>query len=146
MRTLLLPERATLDAVLGNALLAVSAPCGLLLTHGSPDDRLEALDELESIALDLARNTPHQNEVLRSLLTSYGQPGAVTARLLEKLSRSGPTLRVVVHGHDRDESGFFVEGGNQLCLCIFGAPRENKRFLRVDLAARYASASDLRYG
>ncbi len=55
-------------------------------------------------------------------------------------------MRVVVHGHDRDERGFFVEGERQLCLCIFGAPREAKRYLRADLGGRYTSARDLRDG
>ena len=52
----------------------------------------------------------------------------------------------MVHGHDKTEHGFFYEGGNQLCPCIFGAPRSEKRYVRLDLAARYERAEDLRDG
>jgi hypothetical protein len=49
-------------------------------------------------------------------------------------------------GHDRDENGYFTEGGNQVCPVIFGAPRHNKRFLVLDLEARYAGVESLREG
>ena len=54
--------------------------------------------------------------------------------------------RLVVHGHDRDESGYFVENGNQVCPVIFGAPRQSKRFLVLDLAGRYEGPGGLREG
>ena len=53
---------------------------------------------------------------------------------------------MVIHGHDRDEAGFFVEGGNQLCPVLFGAPRGARRYLRLDLAASYRGPADLREG
>jgi len=126
------------------ALYAAAAPCGVLLTHGSPDDALERLEDLDAIPLVPERE--YDVRVLRSILTSYGQRADVTARLLAKISRPDLRLSLVVHGHDRDETGFFAEGGNQVCPCIFGAPRENKRYLMLDLAARYERASDLRDG
>lgn len=128
------------------ALLAVAAPCGLLLTHGSPTASFDALEELDRISVDPAENEPDQNQVLASLLTHYGQPEEVTARLLGALSRPDLPLAVVVHGHDRDSSGYFIEGRNQLCLCIFGAPRAAKRYLEVDLACPVQSVEDLRDG
>jgi hypothetical protein len=85
--------------------------------------------------------------MLRSLISAYGQKSDVTTATLGRVSRSsGLDLRVVIHGHDRDESGWFAEGGNQVVPVIFGAPRENKRYIRADLGARYASAADLRDG
>jgi hypothetical protein len=85
-------------------------------------------------------------ELLSSLLTHYGQSDDVASQVLDNLSRGGIDLRVIVHGHDRDERGFFTEGQRQLCLCIFGAPRQEKRYLRVNLGGRYGHASDLRDG
>ncbi len=52
----------------------------------------------------------------------------------------------MIHGHDRDACGWFTEGGNQLCPVIFGAPRSQKRYVRLDLAARYPDAAALRDG
>lgn len=136
-----------LRALFSDALLAVAAPCGVLLTHGSPDDRLERLDDLDRIALHAAQNGPYEQHVLASVLRSYGQPRERTERLLEKLrATSGLDLRVVIHGHDRDEEGIFREGGNQVCPVLFGALREHKRYVVLDLAAHYTCADDLREG
>ena len=56
----------------------------------------------------------------------------------------GSVLCLVIHGHDRDESGYFVENGNQACPVIFGAPRPNKCFLVLDLEGRYDGERALR--
>jgi hypothetical protein len=66
--------------------------------------------------------------------------GRVLGRLSEQL---GFPHTLAIHGHDRDESGLYVEGGNQVCPVLFGAPRDSKRYLVLDLAAHYQSASDL---
>jgi len=128
-----------------DALLAVAAPCGLLLCHGSPDEQLDSLATLATIdpsdEPDLARRS-----MLRSLLTSYGQRGETTAALLRQLSSPGLELRVVVHGHDVDLSGWYVEHGNQACPVLFGAPPAQRRYLVVDLGRSYHRAEDLREG
>jgi hypothetical protein len=117
------------------------------MSHGSPDDALERLDDLDRIEDLGAVTDPYLRGVLQSFLTHYGQPDARSARFLEKVSQSsGLDLRIVVHGHDRIEHGYFYEGQRQLCLCIFGAPRHAKRYLVLDLAARYERAADLRDG
>ncbi len=140
-------ERGRLRALFGDALLAVAAPCGVLLTHGSPDDSLSDLRVLDDVPLDVREMKYAQRSVMRSLLGSYGQPDAVSRKMLEQVSVSaGLTLGVVIHGHDRDRAGFFVEGRHQLCPVIFGAPRANKRYVRLDLAARYATVEDVRDG
>jgi hypothetical protein len=139
-------QRATLRRLFGSALLAVVAPCGVLLTHGSPDDRLSRLDELHGIQLPPDSGHEDHEALLESILTPYGQPPGVTARLLAKLSTEDLRLTFVVHGHDRDEHGWYADGGNQLCPVIFGAPRLHKRYLRLDLAARYRGTEDLADG
>lgn len=128
------------------ALLAVAAPCGVLLSHGSPDDRLRTFADLDGIHFQPGVNDEYQAHVLDSFLNSYGQTAEVTGRLLLQLSTPALPLRLVVHGHDRDESGYFVEHGNQVCPVLFGALPENKRFLVLDLAATYPGPETLREG
>jgi len=140
-------QRAALRGLFRSALLMLIAPCGAVLAHGSPDDTLDDPARLDRVSLVTGENTPTDARVLESLLTSYGQQAEVTDRLLAALSRRvGFPLTLVVHGHDRDEEGYFVEGGNQVCPVIFGASRETKRYLRLDLAARYLGPDDLREG
>lgn len=139
-------KRAAIRALFADSLFAVATPCGLLLTHGVPSDELRSLAELDTLSLDVASNTERANELLKDLLTSYGQQPDVVTRMLAQVSLPGETFRVLVHGHDRDEAGYYVDGTNCLGLCIFGAPRENKRALFVDLAATYRSTADLRDG
>lgn len=137
-------ERERLKAFFRHALLAAAAPCGVFLSHGSPDDRLRAVEELDAIELP-PREARHW-ELLTPLLTSYGQAREVTERLLAVVGKVVPGVRMVIHGHDRDPAGWFTEGGNQGCPVLFGAPRGAKRFLRLDLAARYERVEDLRDG
>jgi predicted phosphodiesterase len=136
---------ATLRTLFQSGLLAVAAPCGLLLTHGAPNAAFESLDDLDTISLS-GGNDARREELLSSLLTHYGQRDDVASKVLDNVSRGGINLRVIVHGHDRDERGFFMEGELQLCLCIFGTPRQEKRYLRVNLGARYGHVSNLRDG
>lgn len=138
-------QRASLRALFSSAYLALAAPCGVLLCHGSPDHALQLPTDLDDIPLDIARCSPYQRRVLESFLRSYGQRGDVTERLLARFGTE-PPLRLVVHGHDRDEAGYFAEGDNQACPVIFGAPRANKRCLVLDLGRRYESVHDLREG
>jgi predicted phosphodiesterase len=139
-------ERVQLRSFFLRSHLAVVAPCGVLLTHGSPDDRLRSLESLGRIELPLRPAQAYEWGIVTSFLTSYGQPPEVTERLLATVRKSVPGIHLVVHGHDRDVAGYFTEGGNQVCPVLFGAPRANKRYLRLDLAASYRTATDLREG
>jgi len=136
---------AAMRGLFRGALLAVAAPCGLLMCHGAPDDQLDSLATFDAIdpsdEPDLARRS-----MLRSLLTSYGQPGPTVAALLRQLSSPDLSLRVLVHGHDVDLGGWYAEHGNQACPVLFGAPPSERRYLLVDLAACYVCAEDLREG
>ncbi len=137
-------QRARLRALFEAALLAVVAPAGLFMSHGAPDRALTSLSALESFrTLDQAEHTPEQRRILRGLLRCYGQSHEETAQLLAQISTAALELRVVIHGHDKDEEGWFIEGENQLCPVIFGAPRAAKRYLEVDLSTKYTSAEDL---
>ncbi|MEW5849638.1 MAG: metallophosphoesterase [Myxococcota bacterium] len=134
---------AAMRWLFSHALLAVTTRNGLLLTHGSPGPELRSLQQLEAISLDMSCNNPADNAALKTLLTSYGQQSDVAAATLRRLGSDDNPLHVVIHGHDRDDAGFYREGDNQLCLCIFGAPDAEKRYLRVDLSYMVRSASDL---
>ena len=139
-------QLSTLRELFRTALLVVVAECGVLMAHGSPDDRLASLRQLDDISLE----GPLDDEgraLLQTITGSYGQQQEVTDRLLQALSLDvGIPLSMVIHGHDRDEEGWFTEGGNQICPVIFGAPRGSKRYLVLDLGTRYRAAGDLREG
>ena len=138
-------QRTRMHGLFQRAMLAAVAPCGVLMTHGSPDASLTRLEDVDDVPLELSAMNPTQARMLRSLLTSYGQPDAVCVEMLGSVSRaSGLELGVVLHGHDRDEVGFFREGAHQVCPVIFGAARGKKRYVRLDLASRYADAAALR--
>jgi hypothetical protein len=140
-------ERAAMRAFFVAALIGVATPCGALLAHGSPEDTIGSLEDLDGIDLPPRPDDHVGPMVLRSWLTAYGQPRECTGRLLEALSRGLESpLTFVVHGHDRDESGWFVEGDNQICPVIFGARQENKRCLLLDLGAKYPTVDALRDG
>jgi hypothetical protein len=140
-------ERAAMHDLFRTALLAVVAPCGVLLAHGSPGDELRALADLDRIPLPLDGAESDHAALVESFTESYGRPREVTERLLALVSRdAGFPVRLVIHGHDRDEAGYFAEHDNQVCPVLFGAPPANKRYLRLDLAGRYESVDDLRQG
>jgi len=136
---------ARMHALFDDALLALAAPCGLLLCHGSPSTLLESLELLDGVDL---RDEPDtfKRALLRSILTSYGQPQQVTADMLAQIATPELPLAIVVHGHDVDLGGWYTEGGNQACPVLFGAPPSNRRYLLIDLAARYEHTDDLREG
>ena len=71
-------ERAFMRGLFADALLLVAAPCGVLLTHGSPDTTLGSLDQFDDVELAT------QSHALRSLLGAYGQPRATTAAMLRE--------------------------------------------------------------
>jgi|GEM_PF-1733515 len=130
-----------------NAFLGVTTTCGVMLAHGSPDGALKALHDLDNIPLPCPENQMYFQEILSGFLESYGQRGEVTSELLARLSSweklSGTPLRWLIHGHDKDESGWFTEGGNQLCPVLFGAPNKDKRYLRIELEKYNHSLDEL---
>jgi hypothetical protein len=142
------PEQlAGLHALFSGALIAVAAPCGVLMAHGCPDDHIVRFSDLEECRLSRGDNDVYRRHLLDTFTRSYGQSEQVVARLLEVVSATAVPVSLVIHGHDRDEAGYFVASGARvLCPVLFGAPRAAKRFVRLDLGARYASATDVRDG
>ena len=135
-----------LHQLLRDALLFMAAPCGAFLSHASPGALFESLDEIDAIDLGGALD-PRQTALVRELTNFYGQREAVSRSFLEHMSElCDCDLRFVVHGHDRDEDGWFIHENTQLCPVIFGAPRHNRRYLRLDLGTHYPSVDALQDG
>lgn len=127
------------------ALLCAVAPCGVFLSHASPGALFD-LAELDAIDIG-GQLTDRQRALVKELTNYYGQREAISRSFLDNVSRhTGHHLTTVVHGHDRDEKGWFAHEETQLCPVIFGAPRENRRYLRLRLDARYDSVHALRDG
>jgi hypothetical protein len=134
-----------LKALFKSALLTVIAPCGVMLSHGAPDDSLKHIDDLNRITFP--PRSEYLNDVMVGLMTFYGQHGDVMARLLETISRtSGCEVNLHIHGHERDPEGYFTEAGNQACPVIFGAVDSKKRYLILNLSAKYNVLEDIRDG
>ena len=127
-----------------SAFLAVVAPCGALLTHGSPDESLKNLDDLEHLSFTPEKNNPEQAQILETILWHYGQREYTTQKMLKNIKKTYPTVNMVIHGHDRDPKGYFTEGKNQLCPVIFGASRGNKSYIKLNLAHTYSTVHDIR--
>ena len=136
---------ARMRALFESAMLALAAPCGLLLCHGSPGTILESLELLDGVD-PVDEPDTYKAALLRSILTSYGQPESVTSEMLAQIASPQLPLSVVVHGHDVDLDGWYTEGGNQACPVLFGARPAQRRYLVVDLGGRYGHADDLRVG
>jgi len=138
-------QRQRLRQLFWRAPLLAAAPCGLLFAHGSPGLRLKGPGQLAG--LDYENLGDEQAALVHESVTSYGQPSAVAREVLQRMSTgTGLELHLVVHGHDRAPRCYFVEGANQVQPVLFGALPSEKRFLEIDLAARYRSPADLREG
>ena len=92
---------------------------------------------------------PHDHaeaHLLRGLLWAYGQSDEVMQKVLVQCSQAYPEypLKWLIHGHDKDEQGWFTEGERQLCIVSsFGAKKQHKRYLLLNLATHYDALSDL---
>jgi hypothetical protein len=137
-------ERERMRAFFADALLLVTTPCGAALAHGAPAACIHTPSDLDDIALPCRADW--ERSMVLALTTAYGQSREVTQRFLAAASREGLEQTLVIHGHDRDDEGWFVEADNQACPVIFGALREHKRYVLLDLGARYESVHALREG
>jgi hypothetical protein len=128
-------------------LLILVPSCGVVITHGAMSGPLSCAKELETIRYAGA-NTPNGEALLRATMTHYGYTDGGDERLLNALSEPGrPSYQLLVHGHDRDEEGFAKTGTRAALLCSsFGARRERKAYLWLDLGQRYHGPEDLRDG
>jgi hypothetical protein len=119
------------------------AACGVALTHGAPIPA--SVDEFERSRF--GRHGGDANDVLNSAMVRYGFCRGEDVELLSRLSEPGCELTVLVHGHDREEEGFYASGSAALLLCTsFGARRARKTYLWLDRGSRYPSLAALRDG
>jgi Calcineurin-like phosphoesterase len=120
------------------------APCGVVITHGAPvPATVEELDRLRY----RGNADPRSAMLMRSAMTRYGFHDGEDVELLGQLSEPGQAYGVLVHGHDREETGYAPNGEAALLLCTsFGAQRARKTYAWLDRAARYRSLADLRDG
>jgi len=135
-------QRARLRRLFGEALLLVTTPCGAALCHGAPGDCIGRPTELDRVALPARR--PWEHAMIAGLTTAYEQPRPVVERFLMAASRGPHPQNFVIHGHSRCDEGFLFHGGNQLCPVLFGAPKAHRRYVVLDLAARYPNVRALR--
>lgn len=135
---------ARMRELFSRALLLVTTSCGAALSHGAPSACIARPSDVDGIALPCRDDREHA--MVLAFTTGYGQPREVMEAFLSAASVGGPRQRFLVHGHDRAEEGVFLEAENQICPTIFGAPRENKRCVVLELGARYESVRDLREG
>jgi hypothetical protein len=119
------------------------ASCGVALTHGAPSPATPA--DFEHMTYD-GRHATGDRAPLISAMSRYGFDRGEDVALLDQLSEPGCALDLIVHGHDREEEGFFATGEAALLLCTsFGARRSRKSYLWLERGQRYKLA-DLREG
>lgn len=119
------------------------APCGIVISHGAPSPG--TAEEFERIRY-AGNSDPRAMELSRSAMTRYGFGAGEDVELLARLSDEH-RYHVLLHGHDREETGFSENGTAALLLCTsFGARRALKTYAWLDRARRYESLADLRLG
>lgn len=137
---------AAMRSLFVSALLCVIAPCGALLCHASPGRAPTSLEELDGIELGEAL-APRQHRIVEEFTGPYEQTEADCRRFLHAMSQlCGHKLTMVIHGHDRHESGWIVRNDTQASPVLFGAPRSHRRIIVLDLDTHYGSVRDLREG
>jgi hypothetical protein len=155
-------EAAVLNTRLGDSLsevcdfisampLIAVAPCGVSFCHGAPrrtERNLEDFDTLTYSGFDEASILSiHEHTTLGALLWSRHATPEQAREFLQATSVGDEPAGVVVYGHDVVRDGYDKVGDEQLCLSTsFGLDDVNKHYLRLDLAARYASVHDFRLG
>lgn len=151
-------EAAVLDAALGEEapayhgflrscpLLAVAA-CGLVVTHGAPGASapLAALETLDYAGYEhVPLHEMYRLDVQGALLWCRSATGPQARALLHEL---GHDSGLVAYGHDVVHAGYEIIGASQICVSSsYGLYDIDKRYLRLDLGARYRSTADLRVG
>ncbi len=124
----------------GWPLVALVPAIGLVVSHGAI--KLRPGDRARLPGLTLTRD--REDPIVQSAMFHYGHGEASAAATLAEL---GPFYRVIVHGHDREEEGWAPTSDVSALLCTsFGARRETKAYLWLDLARPLATVADVREG
>ncbi|MCB9741624.1 MAG: metallophosphoesterase [Alphaproteobacteria bacterium] len=138
------------DFIASFPLVAVS-PSGVVLTHAAPratEARLEDFESLEYRGYESLRPLHMVDQgTVGALLWARFATEAQARRLLAATALGDTPNAFVAFGHDVVPSGFERFSPSQICVSTsFGLYDEHKRYLRLDLSARYADAQALREG
>ncbi len=137
---------ARLREVLREFALVAIAPCGAIFTHGAPAAVVNSVADIEAASLDGydfgspidILDTP----VIGPILWARSAQPEVAARFVRAL---GGTF--CIYGHDVIPEGFEMVGDEQMVVSTsFGVFDARKVYVRLDLAARYRSVRELRFG
>jgi hypothetical protein len=121
-------------------IVALVPAIGLVISHGAIKLRPGDRQRLSNLELPRDRDDP----IVQTAMFHYGHGDDSAAQTLAEL---GPPYRVMVHGHDREEEGWAPTSDVSALLCTsFGARRERKAYLWLDLARPLASIADVREG
>jgi hypothetical protein len=124
----------SLGELFTTAYLFVATPCGPVLSHGAPSNTLRDVVDLSDMRLPPPCDDDYQRDLVLSFMNFYGQSAEVCELFLDTVrGGTGLPATFVIHGHDRDRDGYFTEAGNQVCPVVFGAMREHKRYIVLDL-------------
>jgi hypothetical protein len=120
--------------------------CGVVVTHGAMAPDFADAAELERIRYEEPSGA--LADVLFSAMSWYGfSPGQDDALLARLRGPGDCSYDVIVHGHDREESGYARTAERALLLCTsFGAVRARKAYVSLELGRRYRSLDELREG
>jgi hypothetical protein len=120
---------------------------GIVITHGAMAGPLRGPADLEEMAYGKPCGEPAAT-LLHTTMTHYGYTDGGDERLLAALrDPGGPPYGLLVHGHDREETGHCRTGARALLLCTsFGARRACKTYLWLAPGRRYDGPGDLREG
>jgi hypothetical protein len=127
---------------LEQAYLWAYAPNGLFFSHGAAAVAPDELGIVENLKFDSRQLA--ERAIMNSAMCAYGQDDAAMRRFLDIMGELiDEQLDVLIHGHDRDEDGWYVEGPYQACPVIFGAHHDRKAYLDIDLSKRFDAAEAL---
>lgn len=127
---------------LEEAYLWAYTPSGLFFSHGAAGVAPDDLSLLENLTFDSRQLA--DRAIMNSAMCSYGQDDDTMRRFLDILGELlGQSFDVLVHGHDRDEDGWYTEGPYQACPVIFGARHDQKAYLDIDLSQQFDNAGAL---
>jgi hypothetical protein len=141
------PARAEhLREVLREFALVAVAPCGAIFTHGAPAATVQSIADIERASLDgFDYGSPIDildTPVIGPILWARSAEPDVARRFVRAL---GGTF--CIYGHDVIPEGFEMVGDEQMVVSTsFGVFDARKVYVRLDLAARYRTVRELRFG
>lgn len=111
--------------------------CGLVVSHGAIGSGFAHAADFERIDYR-GSNDSQAAALLWSAMSAYGYVDDDPDAVLRHLSGDGGEYQLLVHGHDREETGLVADGACGLLLCSsFGACQDRKAYLWLELGERY---------